>query len=123
MWLMDDGLFMGGLSSKGFDATIVSPKPLIGGGGSRSCGVGGGCDNIALAAFAAAFAFDVFRRFFGLLGADMMFSDSVGGGGLKSGGQIPGPGSRYGAIPRLCVIIFLNLVLFILLIICLDYFL
>lgn len=93
---------VGGLSSKGFDATMVSPKPPIGGGGNKSCGVGGGCDCIELAA-AAELAFDVFRRFFGLLGADII---SVGGGGLKSGGQRPpaGPGKRYGAIPRLWVI-------------------
>lgn len=31
-----------GMSSNGFDATIVSPNVLIGGGGSRSCGVGAG---------------------------------------------------------------------------------
>lgn len=103
-----------GLSSNGFEAIIVSPKPPIGGGGSKSCGVGGACcccmEFAAAAAAAAAAtaaaelaALEVFRRFFGLLGAEMM---SVGGGGLKSGGQSPpaGPGNRYGAIPRLWVI-------------------
>lgn len=29
---------LGGVSSNGFDATIVSPNVLIGGGGARSCG-------------------------------------------------------------------------------------
>lgn len=33
------GLLFGGVSSNGFDATIVSPNVLIGGGGARS----GGC--------------------------------------------------------------------------------
>lgn len=82
----------------------------------RSCGVGGACDcciEFAAAAAAAAaaataaaeLAFDVFRRFFGLLGAEII---SDGGGGLKSGGNIPpaGPGIRYGAIPILWVMLF-----------------
>lgn len=29
---------LGGVSSNGFEATIVSPYVLIGGGGARSCG-------------------------------------------------------------------------------------
>lgn len=29
---------LGGVSSNGFEATIVSPNVLIGGGGARSCG-------------------------------------------------------------------------------------
>lgn len=87
----------GGVSSKGFDATIVSPYPVRG-GGRRSAGVGGGVGCIALlAAFAA-----VFLLFFGLLGAGACVSD----GGLKSGGHIPGP-PRYmsgRAIPRLFIV-------------------
>lgn len=31
-------LQVGGVSSNGFEATIVSPNVLIGGGGARSCG-------------------------------------------------------------------------------------
>lgn len=88
---------------------MVSPKPPMGGGGNKSAGVGGACDCIELAAAEAAaaaaaaaateLALEVFRRFFGLLGAEII---SVGGGGLKSGGHNPpaGPVKRYGAIPR-----------------------
>lgn len=49
-------------------------------------------------------AFDVFRRFLGLLGADTgNCGDSDGD--LKSAGHMPGPGILYGAMPRLCVIV------------------
>jgi hypothetical protein len=85
-----------GVSSNGFDAIIVSPYPLSG-GGNKSNGVGGGCGGIA-------FAFDVFRRFFGLLGADGMCCD-CSDGDLKSGGHKPDCGIRY-AIPKLWAIIF-----------------
>lgn len=62
MWLKwGDGVCVG-VSSKGFDATIVSPYP-VGGGGSRSCGegVGVGCDATEFALL----ALDAFLRFFG----------------------------------------------------------
>lgn len=52
--------FCGGVSSNGFDATMVSPYPDSG-GGSKSAGVGGGVGWIVLFAADAA----VFRRFFG----------------------------------------------------------
>lgn len=77
---------MEGESSKGFDATIVSPYPVRG-GGRRSCAVGGGCGGVK-----ALLAFDVFLRFFGLLGAGAG-GVGVSIGGLKSGGPNPGPGS------------------------------
>lgn len=69
----------------------MSPYPVKG-GGSRSWAVGGGCGVKAL------FAFDVFLRFFGLLGAGAG-GVGVSIGGLKSGGPSPGPGSRYDGIP------------------------
>lgn len=93
------------MSSKGFDATIVSPYP-VSGGGSKSCGDGGGCEGNGLAG-----ALDVFRRFFGLLGAEVSCDDSEGG--LKSGGHIPGPGNLYGAIPKLCVILLIYWIAFV----------
>lgn len=75
-----------GESSKGFEATMVSPYPVKG-GGSRSCAVGGGCGGVN-----ALFAFEVFLRFLGLLGAGAG-GVGVSIGGLKSGGPRPGPGS------------------------------
>lgn len=50
------------MSSKGLDATIVSPYP-VGTGGARSCGecVGWGCEAIEFALL----ALEVFLRFFG----------------------------------------------------------
>jgi len=88
------------VSSKGFDATIVSPYP-VSGGGNRSAGVGGGVGWIALLALFAA----VFLRFFGWLGA----AGICDSGGLKSGGHMPGGGPPRNmsglAIPKLFIIL------------------